>query len=153
MIFTILFYEDRSFENMIMIYCILNIIFCCFLPFRREMKQIMTLNQCMFQFIIYRRIFDTICIHFQCSFFSFFLYSILLLWQNISTHYCPLSSLIDLASCHIVPVEVSPVWSRSHIHKVLSPELFKNITKKSHTKLQGKRETIYFAHPEKHSVG
>jgi len=47
-------------------------------------------------------------------------------------HYCPLSSLIRLASCHVIPVEVSPVWSRSHIHKVLSPELFKNITK-SHT--------------------
>lgn len=49
------------------------------------------------------------------------------------------SRLWDLASSHVVPVEVSRVWSRSHIHKVWSPELFKNITK-SHTSNERAKE-------------
>jgi len=142
-------YQDRLKWNMIIMWCKLNIKICCHLIKKKKWHPI---SACSSLFVYY---LQKTFWHNMHSFSMFFSPSFLTepcCYDKISLpHYCPLSSLKRLASCRVIPVEVSPVWSRSHIHKVLSPELFKNITKKSHTKLQGKRETIYFEHPEKHS--
>lgn len=134
---------------MIIMYCKLNIKICCH-PIKKK-NDTQSVHVPVYFLIVFTEELLT-----QYAFIFNVLFSPFLTepccYDKISlAHYCPLSSLIRFASCHVVPVEFSPVWSRSHIHKVLSPELFKNITKKSHTKLQSKRETIYFEHPEKHS--
>lgn len=93
-----------------------------------------------FTLYLQKKIFDTICI----PFFSLMYFVAITKYLNHSSVSSPLR---DLASYHhVVPVEVSRVWSRSHIHKVCSPELFKNITKSHTHQMTGlKRDHIVWA--------
>jgi len=56
---------------MIIMWCKLNIKICCHLIEKKNDTQ--SVHVPVYLYIIYRRLFDTICIHFQCSFPPLFL--------------------------------------------------------------------------------